>query len=73
MGAETKAQAHRKLKNFRVKIGYPNKWRDYSKLEIKDGDLIGNLRRTNGFTMTSRWINWANRLTVKNGICCRKR
>ena len=49
MGAETKAQAHRKLKSFRVKIGYPNKWRDYSKLEIKDGDLIGNLRRTNSF------------------------
>lgn len=49
MGAETKAQAYRKLKNLRVKIGYPNKWRDYSKLEIKDGDLIGNLRRTNSF------------------------
>ncbi|MBD8009954.1 M13 family metallopeptidase [Acinetobacter pecorum] len=49
MGAETKAQAHHKLKNFRVKIGYPNQWRDYSKLEIKEGDLIGNLRRANDF------------------------
>ena len=32
-----------------MKIGYPNQWRDYSKLEIKEGDLIGNLRRANDF------------------------
>ena len=49
MGEETKAEAHRKLKSFRVKIGYPNQWLDYSKLVIKDGDLIGNLRRANEF------------------------
>ena len=34
MGAETKANAHKKLDAFYVKIGYPNKWTDYSKLEI---------------------------------------
>ena len=49
MSDTTKVQAHRKLKSFSVKIGYPNKWRDYSKLDIKDGDLIGNIQRTNSF------------------------
>ena len=34
MGAETKANAHKKLSTFYVKIGYPNKWRDYSTLNI---------------------------------------
>ncbi len=45
MGPETKQQAQEKLAKFRPKIGYPNKWRDYSKLEIKKDDLAGNLRR----------------------------
>src|SRR4029453_6333021 len=45
MGPETKKQAQEKLAKFRPKIGYPNKWRDYSKLEIKKDDLIGNPRR----------------------------
>ena len=49
MSDATKVQAHRKLKSFSVKIGYPNKWRDYSKLDIKDSDLIGNIQRTNSF------------------------
>lgn len=34
MGGETKAKAHEKLDNFTVKIGYPDKWKDYSTLEI---------------------------------------
>lgn len=34
MGDETKAKAHEKLDNFTVKIGYPDKWKDYSTLEI---------------------------------------
>ncbi len=34
MSAETKANAHRKLDKFYVKIGYPNKWTDYSRLTI---------------------------------------
>ena len=45
MGAETKKKALEKLGKFTPKIGYPDKWRDYSKLEIKRGDLIGNLAR----------------------------
>ena len=45
MGPETKKEAHAKLAKFNPKIGYPNKWRDYSKLEVKQGDLVGNLMR----------------------------
>jgi len=45
MGAETKAKAQDKLAKFTVKIGYPDKWRDYSKLEIKEGDAYGNTIR----------------------------
>jgi putative endopeptidase len=43
MSKETKERAYIKLEKFTPKIGYPNKWRDYSALEIKAGDLIGNL------------------------------
>src|SRR5215467_2332393 len=42
MGPETKAKALEKLSQFGVKIGYPSKWRDYSKLQVKEGDLVGN-------------------------------
>ncbi len=45
MGPETKKQAQEKLAKFRPKIGYPNKWRDYSKLEITKDDLLGNMQR----------------------------
>ena len=45
MTDETKAKALEKLKKFTPKIGYPDKWRDYSTLEIKRGDLMGNLAR----------------------------
>ena len=45
MGPETKKEAHEKLAKFNPKFGYPNKWRDYSKLEVKQGDLVGNLMR----------------------------
>ncbi len=42
MSPQTKAKAHEKLKAFRSKIGYPDKWRDYSKLAIVRGDVYGN-------------------------------
>ncbi|MGH9218132.1 MAG: M13 family metallopeptidase, partial [Vicinamibacterales bacterium] len=45
MGAETKKEAQSKLAKFNPKIGYPNKWRDYSRLEIKKDDLAGNVMR----------------------------
>jgi putative endopeptidase len=49
MTPETKKQAEAKLAAFRQKIGYPESWRDYSKLEVKRDDLIGNLRRSDEF------------------------
>ncbi len=45
MGPETKKEAQAKLAAFRPKIGYPSKWRDYSKVEIKPDDLVGNMMR----------------------------
>ena len=49
MGPETKKEAQAKLAKFRPKIGYPNKWRDYSALTIKPGDLAGNMMRARTF------------------------
>ncbi|HEU4628606.1 MAG TPA: M13 family metallopeptidase [Gemmatimonadaceae bacterium] len=49
MSPATKAQAQDKLAHFTVKIGYPDKWRDYSGLEVKPGDLVGNVIRSNQF------------------------
>ncbi|GIU67075.1 M13 family metallopeptidase [Candidatus Phycosocius spiralis] len=51
MSAETKVKAMRKLATFNPKIGYPDKWRDYSDLEIKAGDPIGNARRVQAFNV----------------------
>ncbi len=45
MSPVTKKQAHEKLAKFNTKIGYPDKWKDYSKLEIKADDLVGNYIR----------------------------
>ena len=49
MSAETKVKALDKLAKFTPKIGYPDKWRDYSKLKIKRGDRLGNSLRSNEF------------------------
>ena len=49
MSPETKAEAKAKLAKFNVKIGYPDKWRDYSALEVRPDDLAGNSRRTAEF------------------------
>lgn len=49
MGAETKAKAKEKLSTYNPKIGYPRKWRDYSALQVKAGDPVGNGRRVGRF------------------------
>ena len=49
MSQETKTKAIAKLEKFRPKIGYPDKWRDYSALEITADDLFGNLARVTKF------------------------
>ncbi len=51
MSPETKKKALEKLAKFTPKIGYPDKWRDYSKLEIRRGDLLGNVRRAVAFEL----------------------
>jgi putative endopeptidase len=49
MTPETRAAALRKQSLQRVKVGYPNKWRDYSALAIDPADLYGNVERASGF------------------------
>jgi putative endopeptidase len=49
MGPATKARALEKLSKFTVKIGYPDKWRDYSALQLRDDDLYGNVKRAVAF------------------------
>jgi putative endopeptidase len=46
MGTETKMQALDKLSKFTPKIGYPDKWRDYSSLNINKDDLFGNVQQS---------------------------
>lgn len=49
MGEETKVAAHAKLEKFTPKIGYPEKWEDYSSFEVVAGDPYGNAKRSNAF------------------------
>ncbi len=51
MTEPTKKNAHEKLSTILVKIGYPNKWRDYSGLEIKNDSYYANVVRSNEFDM----------------------
>jgi endothelin-converting enzyme/putative endopeptidase len=54
MSQETKQQALAKLHAIRNKIGYPDKWRDYSSVKIEPGDFVGNVRRANEFERRRR-------------------
>lgn len=49
MTAATKAKARAKLAAFTPKIGYPDRWRDYSGLDIRPDDLLGNAMRARNF------------------------
>ncbi|HTU66276.1 MAG TPA: M13-type metalloendopeptidase [Steroidobacteraceae bacterium] len=49
MSPDTRVEAKRKLSKITVKIGYPDKWRDYSTLTVKRDDLVGNLIRAAEF------------------------
>jgi putative endopeptidase len=49
MGPETRAKALEKLSKFTVKIAYPDKWQDYSKLTLKKDDLYGNVLRSSAY------------------------
>ena len=49
MSPKTKKEASTKLAKFTVKIGYPDKWKDYSKLTVKKDDFFGNIQRSSDF------------------------
>ncbi|KIO77180.1 peptidase M13 [Pedobacter lusitanus] len=49
MSPETKTEALKKISKFTPKIGYPDKWRDYSTLKIVKDDLYGNMTRSTAF------------------------
>ncbi len=49
MGEQTRAKALAKLDAFTPKIGYPVRWRDYSRLQVRPDDLLGNVRAANAF------------------------
>ncbi|HJY42251.1 MAG TPA: M13 family metallopeptidase, partial [Steroidobacteraceae bacterium] len=57
MSEATKQQALNKLALMREKVGYPDKWRDYSKLETREGPFIQNVWRANAF----EWQRTVNR------------
>jgi putative endopeptidase len=58
MTPETRKRAQDKLAAFSTKIGYPDKWKDYSTLEVKRGDLLGNVQRAQVWA----WDYQVNRL-----------
>lgn len=58
MTPQTKVKALDKLAQFNVKIAYPNKWRDYSTLEVRPDDLIGDIQAGRKFA----WLRQVNRL-----------
>ena len=51
MGPQTRREAHAKLAGFTVKIGYPEKWKEYQGLEVSRGDLVGNVLRAREVNM----------------------
>ena len=55
MSPATKQEALRKLHAVRNKIGYPDRWRDYSALEVKPGDFYGNSLRAHYFAADREW------------------
>ena len=61
MTPETRQAAMRKAETVRVKIGYPDNWRDYSALQIKAGDAYGNRKRASMWD----WNRQASRLANK--------
>jgi len=58
MSPQTKVQALEKLASFGLKIGHTEKWRDYSALQIRNGDVFGNVERAGKF----EWDYRRNRL-----------
>ncbi|MEZ6029421.1 MAG: M13 family metallopeptidase [Hyphomonadaceae bacterium] len=60
MDEPTRAEALKKLANFEVRVGYPNKWRDYAALEIDKAKLFENV-------MNARKFEWNRQIARMNG------
>jgi putative endopeptidase len=56
MSPATKVEAHAKLAKYGIKIGYPDHWRDYTALDIKAGDALGNTVRAAQFEYHRRAV-----------------
>ena len=68
MGEETRAKALAKLDAFTPKIGYPVRWRDYSRARGRAADdLVGNVRRAYAFEQDRSWPRSASRSTATSG------
>ena len=68
MGDSTKQKAYAKLAAIKSKVGYPDKWKDFSTMEIGRESLckkLHELQNCGGIIIIT--INWANRLTGMNG------
>ena len=55
MSPQTKKEAQAKLAKYRLKIAYPDQWRDYRGFEVKAGDHVGNLMRYREFQSSESW------------------
>ncbi len=55
MSPATKVQAQAKLAKYTLKIAYPDRWRDYSGLDVKSDDLVGNVMRDRAFQHGEMW------------------
>ena len=58
MSPETKREAQAKLAKYTLKIAYPDRWRDYSALEVRPDDLIGNEIRFARFARDDNWSRY---------------
>ena len=54
MSPETKREAQAKLAKYTMKIAYPDRWRDYTALEVQAGDLVGNVMRSRGLQYSEK-------------------
>jgi putative endopeptidase len=66
MSDATKAKAFAKLDSIINKIGYPDSWRDYSKLEVRPGAFVSNLLLANQFE-NRRVLKKIGQPTVRSG------
>ena len=55
MSPATRVQAQAKLAKYSLKIAYPDRWRDFSALEVSPDDLVGNVMRSRRFQFNDMW------------------